>query len=148
MNTQELQNSIEKMEAELQDMKRQLEAKQFEMMGGDYYVSSSGDALFGQTDTDAQNFGLERPTLKQARELLDWLKPLLIIRNFADQHNGDWKPDWSDFDQEKFYVRFNHVSNNWTKCKGVRLESKEQIYMPEHVADDLCAKLNNGEIEL
>ena len=33
------------------------------------------------------------------------------FRQFRDKCNGDWKPDFYDYVQEKYIIRFNYVSN-------------------------------------
>lgn len=36
---------------------------------------------------------------------------LTRFRQFRDECNGDWKPDFYDYVQEKYIIRFNYVSN-------------------------------------
>lgn len=36
---------------------------------------------------------------------------LTRFRQFRDKCNGDWKPDFYDYVQEKYIIRFNYVSN-------------------------------------
>lgn len=36
---------------------------------------------------------------------------LTRFRQFRDKCNGDWKPDWKDTDEEKYWILFKHKSS-------------------------------------
>ena len=42
---------------------------------------------------------------------------LMRFNQFRDKCNGDWKPDWEDKSEDKFFIFFNHESSelisNW-----------------------------------
>ena len=42
---------------------------------------------------------------------------LMRFNQFCDKCNGDWKPDWEDKSEDKFFILFNHESSelisNW-----------------------------------
>lgn len=144
-NKQEIQSTIDELKAKIKELESQLN---FSMMGGDWYVTMLGDVVHCQTDDKCRDFGVERPTKQQAEDLRDWLKPLLIIRNFADQFNGNWVADWGDDSQEKWCICFDHNKKKWRRDYNATSEWLERVYMPEHVALDLCQRLNSGEIKL
>ena len=56
-------------------------------------------------------------TRKEAERERDKRELSTRFRQFRDKCNGDWKPDWEDKSEDKFFVLFNHASSelksNW-----------------------------------
>lgn len=56
-------------------------------------------------------------TRKEAERERDKRELLMRFKQFRDKCNGDWKPDWEDKGEDKFFVLFNHESSelksNW-----------------------------------
>lgn len=54
---------------------------------------------------------------EEARKERDKRYLLTIFNQFRDKCNGDWKPDWEDKSEDKFFILFNHESSelksNW-----------------------------------
>lgn len=50
-------------------------------------------------------------TEQEAKRECDRRLLLTRFRQFRDKCNGDWKPDFYDYVQEKYIIRFNYVSN-------------------------------------
>lgn len=50
-------------------------------------------------------------TKEEAQKERDKRELLMRFRQFRDKCNGDWKPDFYDYVQEKYIIRFNYVSN-------------------------------------
>lgn len=155
-NKEKLKKQIEEMEAKLQEMRDELESSdKFEMKGGDWLVSVRGAVVESPAvewdehyQADRINFGMSRETEQQAQELRDFLRKTLIIKNYADQHNGDWKPDWSDGSQLKHHVYYQHKDGAWLVSDSWNAETRGVVYMKQEVAESLCEKLNSGEIKL
>ena len=50
---------------------------------------------------------------RQKRELL------MRLKQFSDKRNDDWKPDFNNFGDDKYYILFNHrkeLNAEWTGC--------------------------------
>ena len=50
-------------------------------------------------------------TEQEAKRERDRRELLMRFKQFRDKCNGDWKPDFYDYVQEKYIIRFNYVSN-------------------------------------
>ena len=54
---------------------------------------------------------------EEARKERDKREILMRFNQFRDKCNGDWKPDWEDKSEDKFFILFNHESSelksNW-----------------------------------
>ena len=72
---------------------------------------------------------------------------------YVAEFDKDWKADWTNTDQGKYFVYYNYGINEYdineycidchvTVClTGV-------VYMSEECATELCRKLNSGEVVL
>ena len=56
-------------------------------------------------------------TQEEAEKERDRRILLTRFRQFRDKCNGDWKPDWEEKNEDKFFILFNHESSelksNW-----------------------------------
>lgn len=54
---------------------------------------------------------------QEARKERDKRELLMRFKQFRDKCNGDWKPDWEEKNEDKFFIFFNHESSelisNW-----------------------------------
>lgn len=54
---------------------------------------------------------------QEARKERDKRELLMRFKQFRDKCNGDWKPEWEDKSEDKFFIFFNHESSelisNW-----------------------------------
>ena len=54
---------------------------------------------------------------QEARKERDKRELLMRFKQFRDKCNGDWKPEWEDKSEDKFFISFNHESSelvsNW-----------------------------------
>ena len=54
---------------------------------------------------------------EEARKERDKREILMRFNQFRDKCNGDWKPDWEEKNEDKFFILFNHESSelksNW-----------------------------------
>lgn len=82
-----------------------------------YYIQSNGDIFpddwYG-TEADDRYFsqGNTFPT-KEAAELESKRRNLLTrFRAFRDECNGDWKVDWTNVRQNKYYVFYSQMNNH------------------------------------
>lgn len=82
-----------------------------------YYIQSSGDVFpdcWYDTEADNRYFsqGNTFPT-KEAAELESKRRNLLTrFRAFRDECNGDWKVDWTNVRQNKYYVFYSQMNNH------------------------------------
>ena len=76
-----------------------------------YFLQSSGDSFLGRWDNiEADNRYFSQGNIfptKEAAELEAKRRNLLArFRAFRDECNGDWKPDWDNHLENKYYIGF------------------------------------------
>lgn len=77
-------------------------------LDGDVTSSMWNSHIF---DTTRYSQGNAFKTKQEAERERDKRILLTKFRQFRDKCNGDWKPDFYDYVQEKYIIRFNYVSN-------------------------------------
>lgn len=79
-----------------------------------YYVTSGGQTsesreLYMEVDDFHYNQRNYFKTQQEAQQHLDKLNLIAKIRNRIEELNGNWKPDWEDIDQNKYYIFYDVV---------------------------------------
>ena len=108
-------------ELELEKQKPEIE---YSFKNGEKYFVLGQDGLIGDYLWDGSNFDKIRyaqgnvfKTKEEAECERDRRALLTRFRQFRDKCNGDWKPDWEDKSEDKFFILFNHESSelksNW-----------------------------------
>lgn len=64
--------------------------------------------------------GLASETREQAEQHDKELILLFKLHKWAEEHNGDWTPDWEECD-DKFYVAYHYGFNCFQVCSNMRL---------------------------
>lgn len=115
----ELEDKVKELLDEIETLKRQEEFEleyPFEIGKECWFISSSGSLFRDTWDTaliscDRYSQGHVFKTKEEAERERDKRALLKRFRQFRDKCNGDWKPDFYDYVQEKYIIRFNYVSN-------------------------------------
>ena len=118
MTNEELQQKIELLEQQIKDLKVKLEEKvekkPYEVEVPDdidnyYYVDETGIIYKLSVYVEAEqikilNRGLAFKTREEA-ERYDKERVLITkLKDWAKEHQGDWTPDWSNFNETKRYI--------------------------------------------
>ena len=84
----------------------------------DYYyldelgdVHSIGEKLSYYYFEKAYQSGLVFETEEKAKKYNNERILLFKFHKWAEEHNGGWTPNWSDFDEEKYTVRYDYSDN-------------------------------------
>lgn len=109
-------NKLSKVLADIQTSKKEEDTWEMEIPYEDgdeyYYIQSNGDIFSDDwygTEADDRYFsqGNIFPT-EQAAELEVKRRNLLTrFRSFRDERNGDWKPDWKNHRDRKYFISFS-----------------------------------------
>ena len=81
---------------------------------GEVYLSSWCNDGFDKRRCKMSNVFITKEAAEKERD-----RRILLtrFRQFRDKCNGDWKPDWEDKSEDKFFILFNHESSelisNW-----------------------------------
>ena len=87
-------------------------------------------------------------TKEEAQRERDKRELLTRFRQFRDKCNGDWKPDFKDWSQDKFSISFNHTVNKLETSNAGTVDKFRLFGYFENVADAYTAiKLFGDEIK-
>ena len=118
MNYKELQQKIERLEQQIKDLKVKLEEKAEkkpyevevpEDIENYYYVDADGliESLISYSDEVQKGIFKRGLAFKTKEEAEQFDKERILInklKNWAKEHQRDWTPDWSDFNETKRYI--------------------------------------------
>lgn len=126
MNSEEIQEKIEQLASAIDWIKTKLvdlqeekglapvktpyEVEVPEDIGNYYYVSESGDIDLVEDvfhDIDYEGLYQRGLAFKTREEAEQFDKERILInklKNWAKEHQGDWTPDWSNFNETKRYI--------------------------------------------
>ena len=152
MNKQQLQQEIAELQKQLEEKQKTLSAMpdKWEPKGGEWFID-----LFGEASTtsmmarELSSFGVSYATREQAEKAAKAMRAHNRLLAYVAEFAPDYNPDWSDDTEEKAYVsKSQRPQGRWSCFVQVKYKAEGTIYMPVSVADELCDKLNSGEVEL
>ena len=81
-----------------------------------YYTNEYGrvDYLGGYNTSYEKNKYIRGLAFKTKEEAEKYDKERILLfklHKWAEEHNGGWTPNWSDFDEEKYTVRYDYSDN-------------------------------------
>ena len=169
MTNKELQQQIEQLEQQIKDLKLKLEEERFlpyvpyevevpEDIGNYYYVDEVGKIALVVNifhDTDYKDLYQRGLTFKTEEEVKQYDKERILLfkmHKWAEEQNGDWTPNWDDFEEKQyhvvydyedkqFYVRYEHYSETFTKLpylKSYNLADQFIEVFGEEIKEVLC----------
>ena len=126
MNKQEMLNTIDNIRRELNDKLDQV-AKQVSSARiklPPYVIDYEQDYWFVQPSgtievrkhhelnyNDIHDITPVFPSLEKVKAFLKHCEIGASIADFAAQYNGDWKPDWTSYNQRKHFISYHHDVN-------------------------------------
>ena len=122
MTNKELQQQIEQLEQQIKDLKVKLESKvekePYEVevpedLEDYFYVDETGIIYKLSVYVEAEqikilNRGLAFKTVEEAQQYDKERILLFKLHKWAEMKNGDWEPEWSDINENKYYIYYDH----------------------------------------
>ena len=115
---------------------------------GEWYVATPGKVSLGWSTKRTQFFGVERQTEEEAEYAARQMRIHNRLLAYVAEFDKDWKADWTNADQDKYFVEFNHVTNEYSANRRTYSRAIGQVYMSKECAEELCRKLNSDEVVL
>ena len=96
-----------------------------------YWIYRDGEVLesdWQDTPSEFESFmfGNVFETEEEARFERDKRLLLIQFQNYRDKCNGDWKPDWKNQNEDKYYIYYNFKDGNL----GVTFTSEATAFTP------------------
>ena len=128
MNNEQLKQEIERLEEQIKELKLKLEEKVEEEsflpykpyevevpedIDNYYYTDEYGkvDYLEGYNSSYEKNKYIRGLAFKTEEEAEQYDKERILLfklHKWAEEHNGGWKPDWKDFNEEKYIIVYDY----------------------------------------
>ena len=124
------------------------EVVRWKPQSGEWYVETSGKVSMGWSIKRTQGFGVERQTEEEAEYAARQMRIHNRLLAYVAEFDKDWKADWTNADQGKYFVDFNDVTNEYYANKRTYSRTIGQVYMSKECVEELCSKLNSGEVVL
>ena len=151
MNRQQLQQEIAELQKQLEEKQKALSAmpEKWEPKGGGFTIDLDGMVEQFNRSSKCAEFGIEYATREQAEKAAKAMRAHNRLLAYVAEFAPDYNPDWSDDTEEKAYVsKSQRPQGRWSCFVQVKYKATGTVYMPVSVADELCDKLNSGEVEL
>ncbi len=150
MNKKQLQQEIAELQKQLEEKQKALAAMpdKWEPNKGIWFVNSIGEVVEGRYDL-SNNFGCVYATREQAEKAAKAMRAHnRLLAYVAEFVTCGWEADWLDAEQSKYYVSFSCKHMCWNPMVARETMPVGVVYMPRYAAEDLCEKLDSGEVEL
>lgn len=124
MNNEELRQKVKRLEEEIKDLKVKLEEERFlpyvpyevevpEDINDYVYINNIGNIYGLNTFTIVEyekiyKRGLTFKSVEEAKRYDKERILLFKLHKWAEEHNGGWKPDWKDFNEEKYIIVYDY----------------------------------------
>lgn len=150
MTNEELKQEVKRLEQQIKDLKIKLKEKAKkkpykvkvpEYLENYYIADSYGNIDLVKKVSYAWNYaklylrGLVFKTKEQAEQYDKERILLFKLHKWAEEHNGDWTPDWEDCER-KFYITYRMeygvFNKNW--CVNYKQFSKLPYFKSEEIA--------------
>ena len=113
----QLKQAIEAMKKKLAAMEEELnkpdEYKHFPSKGDEYYYYTSIGTLCSNTAADYELRVNAYRTEKEADNAYNKAVAVEKIKRRIVELQGDWKPDWKDENEKKYYIFYEHENRNF-----------------------------------
>lgn len=164
MNKEELLKEFDERQKALRDefiSKLEDDKKEFELTYPEeeevlFCVSNANasvyDVWFSTTDnSDRKVFehGLYFNTKEEAEQHLKERKLLFKIKKWAEIHNEGWQPNWSDDDEEKYFITYvdcESIELSWEIAWGMMNFTKLPYFKTSEIVQE-CIELFGKEIK-
>jgi len=152
-NKTEMQNKLQKLLAEVNTLKQQIESIPdekvvWEPKGGLFYIHHRGYVEEMASEDKCRNFGAEYQTKELAEQALVAMRIHNRLLAYKAELYPDYEPDWNDSNVVKYCVYFNTCSENYGFSSNATCQMLGSVYFPREVAETLVNKLNSGEVVL
>ena len=122
--------------------------KKWTPSSGEWNVSLT-DTVFKCITTDEKytEAGMEYKTEVEAIKASKALRSYARQLKWLSENSDGWTANWSDIDQEKYYITFCKKDRMYKKLHVVAIRSINTIYMSKNNAEKLARLLNEGVVE-
>lgn len=145
----EIEYQVKRTENIYQTMRTTLSKKleRWEPQDGYYLVDHEGEAIDTLPSTSSTNFGLVYKTMEAAEKARDKMRKHNRLLAYVDESDPTLDLKFKDYG-ENYYICYGHKTKTYSSVFSQIYEVMGAVYMSKEVAEELCRKLNSGEVVL
>lgn len=155
MNNEELMEKISELEQQIKDLKDSINISENEPVEwipeyGEYYYNISGNGYINRYkfygtgyDKLSSGYGNCFRTKQRAEQLAKKIRVLFRIERYHDMFCPDYKPDWNNRNEPKFYVYYDNNDEVWTFTHSLIYELPVVYFDSLDTVQKVCNILNN-----
>ena len=122
---------------------------EFKMEPAEWTITDQGKVRYDEfVISDIQKFGMKYHTEELAEKARDEMREANLLRYWASVIDPEWKADWNNYRQYRYYVYYDFRLNKYLKSWNDGFKRLGLVYMSEKTAKKICDALNKGELEL
>ncbi len=92
---------------------------------GVYYINSNGDVVYAFSMNSDNR---KKPNNATCKKQLEKLLAINKLMNVAKYLNGNWKPNWENINEDKYYLRVNRTSENTFEIGDTKMICSDIAY--------------------
>lgn len=113
-----------------------------------YFYTSSGSIHFNSVSNDDLKVNVYK-TREEAEKAYNKAVAVEKVKRRIIELQGDWKPDWTDVDEIKFYILYHHTSKSFRSIEWVITQYNTSIpYMKNTEIAETIIKEMEDELKL
>lgn len=155
---QELNDKIDELKKELEELQKKPYKISYPDNGTEVYIISDLDGgiegrkydVFDNVDEILYELGLYFDTYEEAEQFKREQTLIKKIKCWAKEQQGDWQPDWSDFNEEKWRVQFSAGARVFTDIENSYYMSFTifPIFKTKKIAEACAYEFGNEILEV
>lgn len=156
MNDKELMNTIDKIQTELNNIKKELEVNAeptfSRVAKGERYYSAvlinenceTTSCIERGDNCDNSRFANNNYfcTRERAQEVADKINMLLLLERLHDTYCPNYKPNWVNAATAKYFLRFIRATNRWEVAECWQKDTAFVYFPTPEIARKVCNILN------
>lgn len=125
----------------------QQKEEKWQPKGGDYYIQMNGKVYsFAKPQQAEIDFGMAFETRQAAEKATKAYRKYHRLYKLAEELNPpDWDTDWSDADQEKFGLNYDHLQDQWRVLCFYQTSSPGSVYFASKERAEQAIKILEGD---
>lgn len=106
--------------------------------------------IYDEDDKRVYDIGLYFDTQEEAKQFIKEQTLIKKIKCWVKEQQGDWKPDWSDIDECKYYIEPLHFNKKirWDKCWAQDKLPKLPYFKTEEIAQACIDEFGDEILEV
>lgn len=118
-------------------------------IGGKFLISGALDSSYSieNKHNEYSASGLRYQTQSQANSAAKAIRAYARKLAWLAENDDGWIADWNDYEQNKYFVNYNHYNQKFGRGNSYNTQFINTIYMSEANAEKLVKLMNDGIVE-